>query len=98
MFELVFLLDVDNTLLDNDRLKSDLNRRISGLIGPNATESLWAIYEEVRRHEEYVDFPSTLDRVAREYPELPNDQLRAIVMETPFSKYLYPGAFASIEY
>jgi 4-nitrophenyl phosphatase len=97
MLELVFLL-VDNTLLDNDRLKSDLNRRISGLIGPKATESLWAIYEEVRRNEEYVDFPSTLDQFARHYPELPNDQLRAIVMEAPFSKYLYPGAFASIEY
>src|SRR5947209_12635801 len=59
---LIFLLDVDNTLLDNDRLKSDLRSRLLQVLGPAGDERFWRLYEEVREELDYVDYPSTVAR------------------------------------
>lgn len=98
MSDLSLLLDVDNTLLDNDRLKADLGQHIRDLIGSEEESQFWKIYESVRKSEEYVDFPATLDEFARQHPSLPNRRLRDFVMEIPFDSYVYQGAFAAIEY
>ena len=44
-----FLFDVDNTLLDNDRVKADFVAGIAGAVGSEAGDRFWEIYEEVRR-------------------------------------------------
>ncbi|HEV3311296.1 MAG TPA: HAD family hydrolase [Chloroflexota bacterium] len=98
MTDLVFLLDVDNTLLDNDRLKADLDLRIGALLGPEAANQFWEVYESVRRGEQYVDFPGTLAEFTRLHPDLPNDDLRALILDMPFQSYAYPGASEAIRY
>ena len=66
----VFLLDVDNTLLDNDAAKAELERRILAALRPDRAARFWAIYEDVRRETGVVDFPETLRRLHLLYPEL----------------------------
>ena len=96
---IVFLLDVDNTLLDNDRLKEDLQRRFLGLLGQERSDRFWQIYEEVRRDEDYVDYPLTFKRMAEEQndPEL-RTSLETVLEGLQFSSYLYPGVLGMLAY
>jgi len=57
--ELVLL--VDSTLIDNDRVKADLQTRIHQLVDPARGAGFWVFYREVRREQDYVDFPRTLN-------------------------------------
>lgn len=96
---LAFLLDVDNTLLDNDRLKDDVDRSIDRLLGEERARRFWEVYEEVRRERDYVDFPHTIDRVVAECndPEI-GRELNDLLTDWPFSLYVYPRAFQTIEH
>jgi FMN phosphatase YigB (HAD superfamily) len=96
---LVFMLDVDNTLLDNDRLKSDLDHKLRAEIGDRRTERFWEIYELVRRDEDFVDYPQTVHRLLEEDPDpalVP--KLQEVIDSVPFKTYLYPGAIQTIAY
>ena len=68
---LVFLLDVDNTLIENDRVKADMEQRTREFLGDDKAQRFWEIYEEVRRECDFVDFPETLERFADEFPNEP---------------------------
>jgi len=96
MTDLAFLLDVDNTLLDNDRLKSDLDASLRALLGTDATAQFWDIYERVRRSEEYVDFPATLAEFARHRPDIPIQPVAATLDGIDFRAYVYAGAFETL--
>jgi len=89
----VFLIDVDNTLLDNDRAKADVARAIGALMGPDRASRFWSLYEEVRADCGVVDYPETLRRFRRAFPEESrlSDVDRA-VLDIPFERYLYPRA------
>jgi FMN phosphatase YigB (HAD superfamily) len=89
----VFLIDVDNTLLDNDRAKADVAARVRALVGADRAERFWSLYEEVRSDCGVVDYPETLRRFRRAFPEERrlSDVDRA-VFEVPFEDYLYPQA------
>ncbi len=89
----VFLIDVDNTLLDNDRAKADLARAISELVGPDRAARFWSLYEEVRDDRGVVDYPETLRRFRRAFPDESHlvDVDRA-VLDIPYERYLYPRA------
>jgi len=89
----VFLLDVDNTLLDNDRAKADVARAISELVGPDRAARFWSVYEEVRDDRGVVDYPETLRRFRRVFPEESRliDVDRA-VLDVSYERYLYPRA------
>src|SRR5437660_1042637 len=65
----VFLLDVDNTLIDNDRAKGDLDLEIRTLVSPYHAGAFWSVYEEVRQECGGVDFPDTLRRFRRAFPD-----------------------------
>jgi FMN phosphatase YigB (HAD superfamily) len=89
----VFLIDVDNTLLDNDRAKDDVARAISELVTPARSSRFWTLYEDVRDEFGVVDYPETLRRFRRAFP----DEKRLIdvdraVLDVPFERYLYPRA------
>ena len=56
MDEIVFLFDVDNTLLDNDRVQEDLGAHLAACYGEAAKDRYWAIFEELRRELGYADF------------------------------------------
>jgi len=90
---LVFLLDVDNTLLDNDRLKQDLERAIASLVAADRASRFWSLYDEVRNEEGVVNFPETLRRFRRAFPNEPRaEEVDRAVLGLPFERYLYPRA------
>lgn len=92
---LVFLLDCDDTLLDNDALKADLDTRLGKLLGAQLNTRFWELYEEVRRDTEVVNYPVVLDRFAQYCPDTALcDQARAIIMDYPFAARLYPDTMA----
>jgi FMN phosphatase YigB (HAD superfamily) len=94
---LAFLLDVDNTLLDNDRLKDDLRREIRESLGPERAERFWQIYEEVRAELDVVDYPETVERVAEEYGDpIMGERLAKLLDRIDFRSYLYPHVMDAI--
>ncbi len=93
----IFILDCDNTLLDNDSLKSDLDTQLGSLLGKQMLEQFWSVYEEVRDFTGTVDFPLTLERFRSYLHHEPTlGQLRDIVMEYPFGRRLYPESLATL--
>jgi FMN phosphatase YigB (HAD superfamily) len=94
---LVFLLDVDNTLLDNDRLKADLDQELQQILGPQRTERFWQLYEQVRTERKYVDYPRTVQLMANEYhdPDM-GRRLQETLDAIPFRSYVYPHALEAI--
>ena len=60
--EVVFLLDVDNTLLDNDRVQDDLRAHLELNFGAAAKDRYWAIFEELRSELGYADYLGALQR------------------------------------
>ena len=88
---LVFLLDVDNTLLDNDRVKQDIRSAIARLVAADRASRFWTLYEEVRGEEGIVNFPETLRRFRRAFPDEPHaEDVDREVLSVPFERYLYP--------
>ena len=65
---IVFLFDVDNTLLDNDRVTAHLARHLEQTFGAAARERYFAIFEELRRELGYADYLGTLQRYRLENP------------------------------
>lgn len=57
-----FLVDVDNTLLDNDRIERDIKRHFDGIFGPNAGNDFWDTFEAVRTELSYADYFGALQR------------------------------------
>jgi beta-phosphoglucomutase-like phosphatase (HAD superfamily) len=99
MTELAFLVDVDNTLIDNDAVKADLAARVTELLGPEHAALFWSTYEEIRREREVIDFPHTLERLG---PLLPDARafahLAALVFSYPYEKSVYPGAREAVRH
>ena len=94
---LTFFVDVDNTLLDNDGAKREMDRRMLALLGERETARFWEIYEEVRGELTVVDIPLTLNRFGGELDDLRVRQILAdIFMAFPFANYVYPGSGPSI--
>jgi FMN phosphatase YigB (HAD superfamily) len=94
---LVFLLDVDNTLLDNDRVKHDLQTAIARLVAPERASRFWSLYEEVRQEESVVNFPETLRRFRRAFPDESHaEDVDREVLSVAFERYLYPRAIEVI--
>ena len=87
----VFLLDVDNTLLDNDSFAADLSARLEDSFGRAGRERYWAIYAKLRGELGYADDLATLQRFR---DGLENDpallQMSAFLLEYPFAERLYP--------
>lgn len=97
--DLVFLLDVDNTLLDNDRLKNDLAEAIQREIGPDRAKRFWELYEEVRAERDFVDYPTTVARLVDESHEAElGPRLTNLLDDWPFRTYLYPRVMETIEH
>src|SRR5579859_7842332 len=91
LHDLVFLYDVDNTLLDNDQLKQDADTQLEQLLGPQWSDIFWQIYEDVRHQEDVVDIPEAMRRFAAQCP----DQaiyagVHAVFDHPDFRHYLYP--------
>ena len=88
----VFLLDVDNTLLDNDRVSEDLRRHLTREVGADPQERYWAIFEELRKELGYADYLGALQRYRVEHPHDTHlYEVSSYLVEYPFANRLYPG-------
>src|SRR5262245_6093289 len=97
MRERVFLVDVDNTLLDNDRIEQDLRDHLRQFFGFEACERYWSIFEELRQEVGYADFLGALQRYRLERPHDPRLlQMSSFLVDYPFADRLYPKALAVI--
>jgi len=97
---LVFLLDVDNTLLDNDGVKADLDGQIGRLVGAEAEQAFWELYEAVRQERDVVDFPATLVRFHERFPQSDQsyEQLSNLLNTYRFDRRLFPHAIETIHH
>src|SRR5436190_6889357 len=64
----VFLFDVDNTLLDNDRVTADLRQHLQREVGAKRARRYWGLFEELRSELGYADYLGALQRYRAEYP------------------------------
>src|ERR1051325_7352119 len=93
----VFLFDVDNTLLDNDRVTADLKRQLELEVGHERQERYWTIFEELRRELGYADYLGALQRYRIERPRDPHLlELSLFLLEYPFADRVYPRVFELI--
>ena len=89
----VFLLDVDNTLLDNDRVAADLREHLTRAFGPERQERYWAIFEEIRAQVGYADYLGALQRYRAENPRDPHFlETSFYLADYPFADRLLPRA------
>jgi FMN phosphatase YigB (HAD superfamily) len=95
----VFLLDVDNTLLDNDRITEDLKSHLTEAFGAERQQRYWAIFEQLRTELGYADYLGALQRYRAENPRDPRFlQVSAYLLDYPFADRLFPDALKTIEH
>ena len=100
--DVVFLLDVDNTLLDNDRVIADLRGHLEREFGSASAARYWAIFNGLRNELGYADYLGALQRYRLDAELGPGSDLRLLQMSTflidyPFADRVYAGALAVIE-
>ena len=96
--KVVFLFDVDNTLLDNDRITADLKRHLETQVGPDRAGRYWAIFEDLRRELGYADYLGALQRYRVENPRDPNLlTVSRFLINYPFANRLYPNSLDVVE-
>jgi len=100
---LVFLIDVDNTLIANDDVKNDFDAHIQVELGPTLTARFWDIYEQVRQEGEVVNIPLALKRLREqtslaELDEQTYQHVHSIFDNYPFFKALYPYTLETLAY
>jgi FMN phosphatase YigB (HAD superfamily) len=97
--DVIFLLDVDNTLLDNDAVVRDLHEHLGEVMGRQLQARYWQIFEDLRKELGYADYLGALQRYRVEHLRSPEIlELSLFLVSYPFEKRLYPGALAAIEY
>ncbi len=97
MADVVFLLDVDNTLLDNDAVTLDLKRHLIETFGAEREKRYWEIFEELRQELGYADYLGALQRYRIERPRDPHLLgLSIFLLHYPFADRVYPNALALI--
>jgi FMN phosphatase YigB (HAD superfamily) len=94
----VFLLDVDNTLLDNDRITADLRRHLERELGRERQERYWAIFEALRVELGYADYLGALQRYRAEQPRDPHVlTVSTFLIDYPFANRLFPNSLDVVE-
>jgi FMN phosphatase YigB (HAD superfamily) len=94
----VFLVDVDNTLLDNDRVAADLRRYLERELGRERQERYWAIFEQLRSELGYADYLGALQRYRVESPRDPHVlTVSSFLVNYPFANRLYPNSLDVLE-
>ncbi|HEY6227302.1 MAG TPA: HAD family hydrolase [Verrucomicrobiae bacterium] len=97
--KIVFLFDVDNTLLNNDAVTADIRTYLEREVGPQRNKSYWEIFERLRSSLGYADYLGALQRYRRQYPhDLHLLQLSRFLINYPFANRLYPGSIDAIQH
>ena len=94
----VFLFDVDNTLLDNDRIEQDLSEQVKNTFGDDAREEYWRILEQLRDELDYVDHLGALERFRLAHLHDPRVlRLSSWLLDYSYAQRLFPCAQAVID-
>jgi len=94
----VFLFDIDNTLLDNDRVTDDLRRYLEREVGTDRAERYWAIFEQLRTDLGYADYLGALQRYRTDYPQdMRLLTVSRFLIEYPFANRLFPNSLDVLE-
>jgi FMN phosphatase YigB (HAD superfamily) len=95
--DVVFLLDVDNTLLDNDRFGADLGARLEQAFGADQRDRYWALFAALREELSYADYLAALEKFRVGLDDDPDLlQMSSFMLEYPFADRLYPRALEAI--
>ena len=95
----VFLVDVDNTLIDNDRIQSDLKRHLEREFGAACRDRYWAILEGLFTELGYRDYLGALQRYRVEHPQdIHLLSMSSYLVDYPFANRLYPGSLDVLEH
>jgi FMN phosphatase YigB (HAD superfamily) len=96
--QVVFLFDVDNTLLDNDRVIADLMRHLEHEVGHERQQRYWEIFETLRAELGYADYLGALQRYRVEHPRDPHLlTVSSYLVNYPFANRLYPDALDVVD-
>ena len=99
MHDRVFLIDVDNTLLDNDAVQADIREHLAGAYGPACRDRYWAILEQRMRDLGYRDYLGALQRYREEHPtDIGLLSMSSFLVDYPFAQRLYPGALQVLQH
>jgi FMN phosphatase YigB (HAD superfamily) len=100
---LVFLIDVDNTLIDNDSVKRDLDVHLKVEMGEQVTNRFWELYEKTREEGNVINIPLALKWLREQTPlseldEQTYQHVHSIFDNYPFFNALYPNALETLRY
>jgi FMN phosphatase YigB (HAD superfamily) len=95
----VFLFDVDNTLLDNDRVSADLKRHLEREVGHERQQRYWDIFEELRSELGYADYLGALQHYRGTYPRDPHLlTVSQFLIDYPFANRLFPNSLDAVDH
>ena len=95
----VFLFDVDNTLVNNDRVAEDLKRHLASKVGEASDHRYWEIFEQLRTELGYADYLGALQRYRLERPRDPKLlEVSYFMVNYPFANRLYPESLDAVEH
>ena len=94
----VFLVDVDNTLIDNDHIQADLRRHLEREFGAACRDRYWTILEQLFDELGYRDYLGALQRYRVEHPrDIHLLSMSSYLVDYPFANRLYPQALDVVE-
>ena len=97
--DIVFLFDVDNTLIDNDRVQAHLSEHLEQTYGAATRDRYWEIFEQLRGELGYADYLGALERYRTEDLHRPEVlRMSSWLVDYPFVERLYPGALEAIKH
>ncbi|HEX3595862.1 MAG TPA: HAD family hydrolase [Polyangiaceae bacterium] len=99
MPKVVFLFDVDNTLIDNDRVTADLKRHLNTEVGVERAAEYFQIFEDLRKKLGYADYLGALQEYRLRHPRDPRLlAVSSFLVRYPFANRLFPGSLDAIEH
>jgi hypothetical protein len=97
--DVVFLFDVDNTLIDNDRVQAHLSEHLEQTYGAATRDRYWEIFEQLRSELGYADYLGALERYRMEDLHRPEVlRMSSWLVDYPFADRLYPRALDAVKH
>ena len=95
---LVFLLDLDNTLLDNDAVKKEIHRSLNGVLGKKEADLFWKLNQEFRKREKYESFPTVIQEYCQKnHADTCDLKLGNVFSLIDFKQSLFPQAIKTLK-